>query len=306
MRTNRPGRLFAAVVAAAISIAAAPQEPPSSPTPADALFMAAREARSQSGYAHYSTYTTVVRYHNGGAAMTRHWATVEDMRRRIVHARAVSQEEIEHPHVPHGVNVGVGIQITIGGSTSATRTLNPESDADPIGQLSFAIDQDFGLALNAPPISASNDMSVVTSSAVALPRIGRTGTIVRTYEVTDLGDVVSEGATLHHLGLRPLREPRRFRLRELWTVPATGVTVRAVVAGIGNRNPLQSVRWQVDFVQLQGGSYVARETALEPLDYGSAGLLRDVTIAFERVHPTNLLDPAEQIGLSDDVGTTDP
>jgi hypothetical protein len=315
MGSAKPLRIAATIVSALVLAGAAPEP---AATPADALFMAAREARSQSGYAHYGTYMTVVRYRNGDAAIMRSWSTVEDMRRRLVHARAVSQEEIAHPHVPRGTNFGLGVSIDMavpvppgappqhGPGTGITRTLNPELDADPVGQLSLAVDQDFGLALNAPPIAATNDMSVVASSATGLPHIGRTGTIARTYEVTDLGDVVDGGATLHHLGLRPLREPRRYRLRELWTDAKTALPVRAVVAGIGNHDPLQKVRWRIDFVQLRGGTYVARETALEPLDYGAAGMLRDVTISFEQLRTANKLEPSEQIGYSEEVGTTDP
>ena len=139
----------------------------------------------------------------------------------------------------------------------------------------------------------------------SLPRIGRTGTIVRTYEVTDLGDVTEDGAALHHLGLRPLRDPQRFRLRELWTDAKTSMPVRAVVAGVGNHDPLDAVTWRVEFAQIDGGLYLARETALAPLDTGG-GRLDDVTISFEDLRVTNRLEPYELLGLTDGVGTTDP
>jgi hypothetical protein len=310
MRTDRIGRLgTVALLAVTLGAAPAPASSPlpAEPTAADALFTAARAARSESAYAHYTVYATVVRFHNKGHEVQNTWSSTEDMRRRLVHSRSFSREEDAHPHVPHGINFGVsgGRSGPIYGIPPKGTIISHEPTDDPIGQLTFAVDQDFGLALNAPPIAATNDMSQVSSAVSVLPRIGRTGTIARTYEVTDLGDVAEDGVPLHHLGLRPLHDPTRYRLRELWTEAKSALPVRAIVAGVGNRSPLQDVSWRVDFMQLQGGTYVARETALAPLDT-SGGRLDDVTISFTEVRPTNRLTALESIGLSSDIGTTDP
>ncbi len=82
--------------------------------------------------------------------------------------------------------------------------------------------------------------------------------------------------------------------------------MRAIVAGIGDRAPLDAVRWRVDFAQLEGGTYLARETALAPIDFGKAGMLHDVTITFAELRPTTHLTPEESLGLSGSVGTADP
>lgn len=287
-------------------------------TDADALFLTAREARSQAAYAHYARYATVVRYRNGEREMTRTWDTTEDLRRRLVHARALSRQDATSPHLPRGINVRTEISIGIappvapgamsapGQTVTLSKVLNREKPDDPIGQLTLAVDQDFGLAVDAARISASADMSAISASATALPHIGRTGSIARTYDVTDLGDVVEDGTALHHLGLRPLRDPSRNRLRELWLDAKTSVPVRAIVAGIGDRHPLDAIGWRVDFTQLEGGTYVARETALAPVDFGKRGTLEDVTITFTELRATNTLRPEELLGLSGSVGTADP
>jgi len=308
MRTGRVTRIAGAALIAGVTLGVAPA--PSEPTGADLLFTATREARSQSAYAHYSVYATVVRYQRGGHHVVSTWATVEDMQRRLVHARSLPLEEAAHPHVPHGINIGVGGvghsgPLGPGEMPPKGTIVNHEPTDDPIGQLTFAVDQDFGLALNAPAIGASSDMSQVSRSVTTLPQIGRTGTVSRTYEVTDLGDVDDGGAGLHHLGLRPLGDPHRYRLRELWTDAKTSLPVRAIVAGIGNHAPLQNVNWRVEFIQIQGGTYLLSETALAPLE-SDGGRLDDVTIAFEALRPTNRLTPLEALGLSGEVGTTDP
>ena len=284
----------------------------------DALFLAARQARSQSAYPHFARYATIVRYRNGASEMTRAWETAEDLRRRIVHARALSRQDAANPHVPHGINVrgsiaaGIARPVPPGAmsgpppSVGFSATFNAERPDDPIGQLSLAVDQDFGLAIDAARISATLDMSTISATSTALPHIGRSGAIARTYDVTHLGNVVEDGVALHHLALKPLRDPYRNRLRELWLDAKTSLPVRAVVAGIGDRRPLDTVSWRVDFAQVEGGTYVARETALAPIDYGKAGMLRDVTITFAELHPTNHLTAEESLGLSGSVGTADP
>ena len=306
--------IAAAVVLAALldnaPAAASSPAPSSASSPADALYAAARRARSESAYAHYAVYATVVTFRHNGHQVVSTWDTVEDLRRRLVHSHALNREEAAHPHVPHGTSFGVG---GIGPSgilppgvmPPKGRTTNPEPTSDPIGQLSFAVDQDFGLALTAPPIAATANMSEVATTVTTLPKIGRTGTVARTYDVTDLGDFMENGVTLHHLGLRPLRDPRRYRLRELWLDAKTSLPVYAVVAGIGNRWPLDAVDWRIDFKQLEGGTYIARETALTSLNT-DGGRLDDVTITFAELRATNRLTPEESLSLSDSVGTTDP
>ncbi len=295
------------MLAALLDTAPAGESPSASLTAADTLFAAARRARSESAYARYAVYATVVSFRNGAHHVVATWDTVEDLRRRIVHAHSQRREEAANPHVPHGTNIGVtaGRAGPIYGMPPKGQIVTQEPTDDPVGQLSFAVDQDFGLALTAPPISASADMGQVAATPSTLPTIGRTGTVARTYDVTDLGDLAEDGVALHHLGLRPLRDPYRYRLRELWLDAKSALPVRAVVSGVGNRRPLDTTPWRVDFKQLDGGTYIARETALAPLDTGG-GRLDDVTITFAELRPTNRLTPQESLGLSGDVGTTDP
>ncbi len=130
-----------------LALGALLQTMPGAPSAADALFMATRQARTQSGYAHYSVYATVVRFNFGGRPVVSTWDTVEDMRRRMVHSHALSREEGEHPHVPHGFNVNGSVSIAPGVPAAPgapnpgapgigiTRTMNPEPSTDPIGEL---------------------------------------------------------------------------------------------------------------------------------------------------------------------------
>jgi hypothetical protein len=298
-----PALVLAALLDTAPVAASSP-----APSPGDAMYASARRARSESAYAHYAVYATVLTFRHNGHQVVSTWDTVEDLRRRLVHSRALNREEAAHPHVPHGTAFSIGMGpsgILPPGVMPPKGKSPPEPTNDPIGQLTLAVDQDFGLALTAPPIVATANMSEVASTVTTLPKIGRTGTVARTYDVTDLGDLTESGVALHHLGLRPLRDPHRFRLRELWLDAKTSLPVRAIVAGITNRGPLDAVDWRVDFKQLEGGTYIARVTALTPLNT-DGGRLDDVTITFAELRATNRLTPEESLGLSDSVGTTDP
>ncbi|HEY6235138.1 MAG TPA: hypothetical protein VIW69_08585, partial [Candidatus Elarobacter sp.] len=145
----------ALVLAALLDTAPAAASPTAALSSADATFAAARRARSESAYAHYAVYATVVTFRHDGHQVVSTWGTVEDLRRRVVHAHALAREEAAHPHVPHGTNFGVGGFgpsgiLPPGVMPPKGKTTNPEPTNDPIGQLSLAVDQDFGLALTAP------------------------------------------------------------------------------------------------------------------------------------------------------------
>jgi hypothetical protein len=96
-------------------------------------------------------------------------------------------------------------------------------------------------------------------------------------------------------------------LRELWVDGVTYLPHRAVVAGIGNRAPLTSVPWRIEFRQVQGATYVARETALHAVDYGAAGTLASLTVTFGEFEATPLPTGWKfAFGMSDDRPNADP
>jgi hypothetical protein len=296
MRTNEAVRLSLTVLAAATLLgASSPAASPPAPSPpaaaspaslaetpdADAIFDAARKAWGRGAYPRYAEYVAVVSYHKGTRFVRRSWETTEDLRQGLIYSRGFSREEAAHPYVPHGINVSI---IGFG-------NLNPVQPDDPIGHVSFAIDQDFGLAARARPLASVTNWSTVEARSSALPVIGRTGTIARDYDVRLVETAVDEIGPEYHLALTPLRDPVHHRLRELWVDGKTSLPEEAVVEGIGSRPPLTKVRWRVEYRQTEGATYIARETALAPLDYGKAGTLRDVTVAYEEVKLTSRPSP---------------
>ncbi len=242
-------------------------------TDPDAILRAARKAWSFTNYSRYATFTTVVAFRTGTRRVTRHYDTIEDVRRGIVFAKTFSREEIANPNIPHGFDVSVGSINGQGGVKTGD-----DGNPDPIGPLALAVNYDFGISLvpqKTSVVSSSKDITFPPR----LPIIGTTSTGTHDY-TPRLIDMLDGGKT-YHLGLTPVRDPTRFRLREMWIAADTFVTSRILIAGNFNADPYTQVPWLIEFNQLGGAAYIAREIAEAPLDFEDGVSLPDVVISFE-------------------------
>jgi hypothetical protein len=274
MRAHGTFRAVAAALTLATCAAASPA-PVAAPGPSDpyAIFDAARRAWGAGAYPRYAEYVAVVSFHNGARSVRRTWKTTEDIRHGIVYSTAFSREESAHAYTPYGINISIPF-------LSALGRVEP---VDPIGHVAFAIDQDYGLAPGGRRVTSTTSLNTVDRQSSKLPVIGHTGTVLRDYDVSLIETTVDDQGPEYHLRLTPLHDPDHYRLRELWVDGSTWLPEESVVAGIGNRPPLTKLAWRVEYRQTQGATYIARETALGDVDYGGAGKLHDVQIAFEEV-----------------------
>ena len=275
----RASDFFRLAVAAAMTVAclgAAPAPLPATSAPdADAIFANVRKAWGEGAYPRIGEYVTVVEYHKDGRHLKHSWETTEDFRHNAVYSKLFSREQLNYMGDPdYRINVGIPI---IG------MLLNKPQPKDPIGHVAFAVDQDYGMAPVERHFSTPPSQYEFNAETSKLQVIGRTGTVARDYEVTLLETLRDVDGPEYHLALRPLRDPGRFRLRELYVDGTTWRAEEAVVAGVGNRAPLSTVQWRVEYRQVAGATYIARETALDDLDYGRAGVLRWVTISFQEL-----------------------
>ncbi len=278
MRANGCSRVLVAVllVLAAAGVAPRPQ-PSSSPAPLltdpEAIFSAARKAWGSGAYPRYAQYAVVVAFTNGSDRRRRTWDTSEDLRDGVIYSRSFSREEAVHPFTPHGINIAIPF----------LNNLSKERQPDVIGQVEFAVDQDYGLAPGQRKFTPAQSAGAIGADSSHLAVIGRTSTTSREYDVTLVETLSDAQGPEYHLRLKPLRDPWHHRLRELWVDGTTMLPEEAVVEGIGNRAPLTKIDWRVEFTQVQGGTYIARETALGPLDYGDGGRLTGVSVSFEQL-----------------------
>lgn len=275
MRSNAVHRVAAALVTV-VCLGASPEpSAPPSPPDANAIFDNVRKAWGSGAYPRYAEYLTVVSFHNGTRFIRRSWDTTEDIRTGYIYSHGFSREELAHPKTPHGINVNLPF------------FNSKEFVPDPIGQVAFAIDQDYGMAPGERRFTAARASSEVDAQRSALPIIGHTGTVARDYAVRLIETTADAQGTEYHLALQPLRDPFHHRLRELWVDGTTWLPEEAIVEGISSRAPLAQVRWRIEYRQTQGATYIARETALAPVDYFGQAVLRDVTIAFDEVTLTS-------------------
>lgn len=255
------------------------------------IFRSARKAWAFTAYARYATYTIAVTYRNGNTKVQRHYETLQDTRRNIVFARSFSREEIANPSIPHGFDVKVGSVNYIGGATT-----NGERNTDRIGPLALGVNYDFGISL------LSQKTSIVSSGKdiglpPRLPVIGTTATTTHEYDVR-LIDMLDDGKT-YHLGLTPVRDPGRLRLREMWVTAGTFVTQRILTAGNFNESPYTSVPWLIEFSQVGGAPYITREIAQAPLDFDDNVSLPNVVISFEDLKLLGALPQYGAVGAND-------
>jgi hypothetical protein len=284
---------IAALIATTIA-AASPAPAISDP---DTIFANARTAWAQGGYPRYATYAVAVDYADGNRHVRSTWDTIEDFRHEIVYSRKFDREETANPGPPP-----TGINIAIPFLNGLTR----QEPKDPVGHVAFAIDQSYGIARPAMRITAATSASAFNATSTTLALIGRTGTVARIYDIRLAETRVDAQGTSYHLLLTPLQKPEENRLRELWIDGATWLPQTAIVAGIGDRAPLTDVDWRVEFQQIQGATYIARETALADVDYGGAGMLRGLTISFAEFAAHAFPPATFAIGSSDDKPLADP
>jgi hypothetical protein len=274
-----------AIAAAGFAVGAAGAAPADVTSDPQAIFAAARAAWAYTAYPRYANYSVGVRYRSGAAVVVRHYETLEDLRRVIVFAQTFSREETANPSFPPpGVNFGM-----------LGMTVNSARPDDPIGPLALAINYDFGISLAQRTTQVAQMGSEVTSPA-RYPVIGRTGASARTYDVRLIETL--EGGQTYHLGLTPLHDPKRYRLREMWVTAQTFITQKILIAANFSREPYTDVPWLVTFKQIDGGPYISEERAQGALDFGEAGSLADVTISFDDLRSTSSLPPFGTVGIN--------
>jgi hypothetical protein len=207
-------------------------------------------------------------------------------------------EQANPPH-PHGFNLALSMTLNggRGGGTETTtsKNLTPSKAIEDLLGVPFLVpDYSFGIALQAPHAEreapAPESTGLKTIAVVSAPQ--------HDYAVTSAGTANIGGVLTDHLTLRPLHDPNRYRLRELWIDPSTNLPRRAVVARNFTVAPEDTVPWQIDFAVVDGGLYITTETALAALHEPHARVVKGATVSFDYkpadgTVPAIALDPGE-------------
>ncbi|HTA40160.1 MAG TPA: sigma-E factor regulatory protein RseB domain-containing protein [Candidatus Acidoferrales bacterium] len=196
--------------------------------------------------------------------------------------QTITAEELANPPHPHGFDFSLSMSLcggncVTGSDTSHTKSLTPsKAIEDLLGVPFLTPDYSFGIAralarTSAEPVPESSGLKTI--AVVSAPQ--------HDYAVTNAGTQTIDGRTAEHLVLKPLRDPNRYRLRDLWVDPTTKLPLRAVIARNFTVAPEDTTPWRVDFKTVDGGLYIASETALATLHMPHGRFVSSATVTFD-------------------------
>jgi hypothetical protein len=258
------------------------------------VFGMARARWQAQHYPEKLAYTVAVGVVENGAPKTQRYAAGYNAADDILLADPVSDLEKAHPYDVPG---GFGFNVALFGQG------RPNPDVDFFGVPFLAPNYSFGIGVTprgsaSPPPDPTEIVREIRAKfhdpqrpprnvpapapSGGLPEIAVVSTSTRTYDITLAGIDAVNGTPAYHLVLRPLRDPGRYRLRDLW-IDTQSYAPSKLIEGLNFVNgPGTSVPWTVTFQQIGSASYVASETALAPTKFGRHRY-SGVSISFEDV-----------------------
>lgn len=264
------------------------------------IFARARAYWRQQSYPALLEYNVAVTVLEGGSVKTeRYWSAYDSVSQQVA-VDSVSDYEREHPtYAAHGINLNIPLLSAL---------VKPQAPTDYLGVPLLAPNYTFGLA-EIPPTSTAtpSPIEVVgevrdafhdpapanrspqpSASPGTLPVIENETVYRRSYRVTLTGVENIYGVQAYHLHLAPLRDPKRFRLEELWVDERSFAPIQLVERINFVDGPGTTVPWRVRFANVDGALYVYDEVALQPMHY--KGLLYpQAVVSFENIHAVDQL-----------------
>lgn len=262
-----------------------------------AIYERAREVWTSQRYPSVVSYAVSVTAGDAGTQEQRHyheyWSSGND---RVYVKPPISDEQLAHPYKPsagvafYGWNIGgpragtglrdlIGVPVLAPNYSFGISTYVPSSQLtpaeivseirreyhDPAPRKISTLEQQTGL----------KTIALVTSSAHA-------------YRIALIGIEAEEHGRAYHLSLAPLRDPLKYRLRDLWIDTSTYQTERARIGANFTDTATQNVPWMVRFQQIGGATYIEREDA-EHAIVGYHGLMYSrYSVSFSTVGPAVL------------------
>jgi hypothetical protein len=230
--------------------------------------------------------------HNGISSQA-HYHSYYDSVENQIEVDAMSDEEVAHPYTPHGISVfftPFGAHIPLS---------SPEQTFDYLGVPVLSPSYSFGIAASGAHGPDANGLELVAEIRrefcdpgppgrlppdTGLKTIASIEIVRRVYVIRLSGTTTVHGHRDYDLTLRPVSEPGRYRLREVWIDARTFATDRLVSQGNFTQGGMTGVKWTVEFQQIDGAPYLASETTTESFKltrraYDSA------TVAFTDITP---------------------
>jgi hypothetical protein len=261
-----------------------------------AIFAVARTHWEIANYPSQLSYTVGVTVTRHGVTSEAHYHSYYDSLVNRVNVTAVSDEEFAHPYTPHGISVffsPFGAHIPLS---------SPEHTFDYLGVPLLAPNYSFGISTYVPHNPDANSAKLVAeirrefcdpppvkspAPDSGLKTIANIDVVRRSYIIMLNGITALNGHKDYDLTLRPIRDPGRYRLRQLWIDTGSFATDKLISQGNFTDGGMTGVQWTVLFHQVNGVSYLTSERTEQPFvisrrSYDSA------TIAFTNITPKRI------------------
>jgi hypothetical protein len=252
------------------------------PMSPDAIFSRARDVIRQRVCPWRIEYEIVVAATVNGRLEQNHFRATYLSDDDYLHVRSFSQEEQDHPYVPHGTNILMTTPVAplIGLSRALTEKIDPDGPpADLLGVPMLRPTFTFGLSRNAAATDRPEQSGASSPSDFQV--IGSARSVARDYRVSLLAVEPYDRGQAYHLALSPERDPKTYRLRELWVDTESFVVLKIMTAGNFDRGPSLTARWLTTFQTFDDCRIVDTETALDTLDFGRGRQYVGTTVSFE-------------------------
>lgn len=254
---------------------------------AENIFERARTTWSAMTYPSLVDYRIAVELKAGGATHTDHYTGEVEPATGECRVHAFSAEEAANPYVPHGIDVRVGLSLGWssgrGGpgagpppqASILSVNVNPTPPPVTFGIPDISPLYSFGLRAGERHVANVDDAS-------GLKTIGRILVLNRRYRVRLIERAPLDGLDAYHLGLEPLTDPARDRLRDLWVDASSYDVLQARILGNFTDKPATTVPWLIRFTTIDRATYIASETAEAPLPERPL-TFDELTVTFEDV-----------------------
>jgi len=239
-----------------------------------ALYARAREAVRALRYPHYLGYSVAVTVvDDAGTTHTRTYATRFDATTGNILPDTISAEERAHPPDPTGVDFGIALP---GKFIPLTKPNEPDFLGGPPRLAPYYF---FGLASPQPQANDGDSDALTDGPKI----IGRVGTQERVYDIAFVGTEDVGGEACDHLRLRPLRDPRRYLIRDLWLAESDGLPLQ--IGTEGNFTFPQSVgsTWITTYRREGSTLFIAEERSQTPFRFKYFRPFITTVVAFEDV-----------------------
>jgi len=255
-----------------------PMPAPSPDLRAEDIFARTRVAFGARAYPSTIKYGVRISGFRNGAWTGRTYDAFERWPERTVVTRSISEEEAANPYKPSAF------------ASSFFKNFGPPplQSGGPqgphiLGFPELAVSYAFGLA----PQTTFETAPVATDTG--LHTIGVVRAVSRTYDVRLAGEENVDGSEWH-LTLRPLGNPGKYRVRDLWVDEQSYQTRKLVTDGNFTRKETGSGLWTVTYVLSDDLWYLASEISQGPVN-DDAGRYDHIAVQFVGV----AADPHEHL-----------